>query len=73
MDPTVAVDPVGGVEDVDSTVAPPLSLRAMVQSIMTTQAAHGQLLDELLTKVATLRADFTDYRSSFPPPPPFED
>ena len=41
VDPTVAVDPVGGVEDVDSTVAPPLSLRALVQSIMTTQAAHG--------------------------------
>jgi len=40
---------------------------------MTTQVAHGQLLDELLTEVASLRADFMDYRSTFPPPPPFED
>ena len=44
-----------------------------MQPIMTTQAAQGQLLDELLTEVASLRVDFSDYRSSFPPPPPFED
>ena len=44
-----------------------------MQSIMMTQATQGQLLDELLTEVASLRADFLDYKSSFPPPPPFED
>ena len=64
VDPTVAVDPVGH-EDVDPLVAPPLSIRAMMQSIMTNQAAQGQLLDELLTEVASLRVDFSDYRSSF--------
>ena len=39
---------------------------------MTTQATHGQLLDELLTEVASLREDFAEYRSAFPPPPPFD-
>ena len=52
---------------------PPLSLCAMVESFMTTQAAHGQLLVELLTEVASLRADFMKYRSAFPPSQPFDD
>ena len=73
VDPTAIVDPTGYSEDVNPLGAPPLSLRAMMQSIMTTSAAQRQLLDELLTEVASLRADFSDYRSSFLPPPPFED
>ena len=73
VDPTASVDPSGGANDVDPTVAPPLSLRAMMQSFMTTQATHGQLLDELLTEVASLREAFAKHRSAFPPPPPFED
>ena len=36
-------------------------------------ATHGQLLDELLTKVASLSANFAEYRKAFPPPPPFDD
>ena len=39
---------------------------------MTTQVAHGQLLDELITEVIALRANFSKYRSAFPPPPPFD-
>ena len=73
MDLTIVVDLASVVEDVDPTVAPPLSLHAMMRSIMTTQATYGQLLDELLAEVASLRANFRDYRSSFPPPPPVED
>ena len=72
VDPTAAVDPSGGAEDVDPTIAPPLSLCAMMQTFMTTQAAYRQILDELLTEVASLRANFAEYRSAFPPPPPFE-
>ena len=67
------MDPFGGVADVDPTVAHPLSLRAMMESFMTTYAAHGQLVDELLKEVASLRANFVEYRSAFPPPPPFGD
>ena len=62
MDPIATADP---------TVAP-LSLRSMMETFMTTQKTHGQLIDELLTKVATLRANFTEYRSAFPLPPPID-
>ena len=41
VDLTAAVDPAGDVEDVDPTVAPPLSLHAMMQSFITTKATHG--------------------------------
>ena len=47
VDLIAAVDPSSGVDEVDPTVAPPLSLRAMMQSFTTTQATHEQLLDEL--------------------------
>ena len=40
VDPTAAVDPFGGVNDVDPTVAPLLLLCAMIKSFMTTQVAH---------------------------------
>ena len=62
MDPIATADP---------TVAP-LSLRSMMETFMTTQTTHGQLIDELLTKVAILRANFTEYRNAFPLPPPFD-
>ena len=39
---------------------------------MTTQVAHGQLLDDLISNVAALRVEFTEYRSSFLPPPPLD-
>ena len=72
MEPTAVVDlAIGGDDDTtDPTVTSPLSLHAMMESFMTTQAAHGQLLDELLTKVALLKADFAKFRSAFPPFPP---
>ena len=70
VDPTAAVDPSSDDDVVDPTVTPPLSLCVMMESFMTTQVTHGQLIDELLTKVAVLRADFVEYRSAFPPPPP---
>ena len=41
MDPIAAVDPSGDDDIVDPTVTPPFSLRAMMKSFMTTQAAHG--------------------------------
>ena len=72
----VAKDNVNEVEvktsDAEPTVPPLLSLRAMMESFITTQAAHGQLLNELITKVAALRVDFTEYRNAFPPLPPLD-
>ena len=76
------VDPTGTVADIgddgvhahstaaDPIIPSPLSLRAMMETFMTTQAAHGQLLDGLIAEVAALRADFSKYSSAFPPPPP---
>ena len=49
---------------------PPPSLRAMMETIMTTQAAHGQLLYGFFAEVAALRADLADYRRVVPPSPP---
>ena len=72
VDPIAAVDLAADAETDDPTVAPPLSLQAMMVTFMTTQAAPGQLIDELLTKVVAPRADFAEYRSVFPPPPPFD-
>ena len=48
----------------------PPSLRAMMETIMTTQAAYGQLLYGFFVEVATLRADLADYRRAVPPSPP---
>ena len=73
VDPTVEeiqVDPITDAKTGDPTITPPLQLHAMMETFMTTQETHGQLIDELLTKVAALRADFTENRSAFPPPPP---
>ena len=36
VDPTTTVDPFGGADDVDPTVTAPLSIRAMMESFMTT-------------------------------------
>ena len=72
VDPTTTMNPTANAETDDPTVTPHLSLRAMMETFMTTQAAHGQLINELLTKVVAPRADFVEYRSVFPPPPPFD-
>ena len=59
-DPTAAVAKDGDDEvDVDTATAahtslPPPSLCAMMDTVMMTQAAHGQLLDGLLVEVVTL-------------------
>ena len=69
MDLTATMDPGGDDDTTNPIVTPPLSLRTMMETFMTTQAAHEQLIGELLTKVAALRADFAKYRSAFPIPP----
>ena len=48
----------------------PPSLCAMIETVMMTQAAHGQLLDNLLAKVVALRMDLANYRRPVPPSPP---
>ena len=68
MDPTIIVDP--ATDDTINSTVTSLSLHAMMKMFMTTQAAHGQLINELLIVVAALRVDFAKYRSVCPPLPP---
>ena len=48
------------------------SIRNMLDTVMTVQAVHGQLLVDMLTELQALRADLASFRRS-PPPPPFDD
>ena len=45
VDPTTAVDPSSGDNDVDPTVTPYFSLCVMMESFMTIQAAYGWVVD----------------------------
>nr|POE86007.1 hypothetical protein CFP56_02378 [Quercus suber] len=65
VDPIAVVDPSSDDDVGDPIVTPPLSLCAMMESFMITKAAHGQFIDELLTKVATLRTDLPSLEVSF--------
>ena len=72
-DPIVAVAKNDDDEvDVDTvatahTCPPPPSLRAMIKTIMMTQAAYGQLIDGLLVEVAAARVNLANYRRPVPP------
>ena len=75
-DPIAAIAKDGDDEvDVDTAIAsyigpPPPSLHAMMETVMTTQVTHRQLLDGLLVEVTALQADLVDYRRPAPPSPP---
>ena len=74
--PTVAIAKDGDDKvDVDTAAIahispPPPSLHAMMETIITTLTAHGQLLHGLLAEVAALRVDLVAYRHPVPPFPP---
>ena len=61
VDPTAVVDPPPSTSD-DS------SIRSMLDTIMTIQVAHGQLLVDVLTELQALRANLVSVRRSSPPP-----
>ena len=56
--------------DAAHTCPLPPSLHAMMETIMTTQAAHGQLLHGLLVEVGAMRANLAHYRRPVSPSPP---
>ena len=74
-DATAAVAEDGDDEvDVDTAAAVyrsphPPSLRAMMETIMMTQAVHGQFLDGLFAEVAARRVDLANYRRPALPSP----
>ena len=66
VDPITAVDPpLSSLRD--------SSLWSMLDTVMTVQVAHGQILLDVLTKLQALRADLAGARCSTPLPPPFDD
>ena len=65
VDLTAAVDP-------PPSTSGDSSIRSMLDTIMTVQATHGQLLVDVLTELQALRADLASIRRT-PPPPTFDD
>ena len=66
VDPIVAVDP-------PPSSSSDSSLRSMLDTVMTVQVAHGQILLDVLTELQALQADLVGARGSTPPAPPFDD
>ena len=62
VDPTTAVDP-------PPSTSSDSSLHAMLDKILTGQAAHKQILLDVLNEVAVLRADLVHARGSTPQAP----
>ena len=65
------------VDPTAATVPPPstsndLDIRRMLETVMTIQAAHGQLLVDMLDELHSLQVDLKSLRRS-PLPPPFDD
>ena len=74
-----AKEPVDHADDAAAAAVvppPPTSdfseIRCMLETVMTVQAAHGQILVDMLDKLRALRANLEHLRRS-PPPPPFDD
>ena len=65
------VDPTAAVAHPPST-SDDSDIHRMLETIMTVQAAHGQLLVDVLTELHVLHAELGSFRKS-PPPPPFDD
>ena len=65
VDPTAAIDP-------SPSTSGDSSIRSMLDTVMTVQAAHGQLLVDVLTELQALHVDLASIQRSTPPPP-FDD
>ena len=65
VDPTVATNPPPSASDVSS-------IHRTLDTVMTVQATHGQILVDMLTELQALRANLASIRRS-PRPPPFDD
>ena len=48
------------------------NIRRMLKTVMIVQAAHGQLLVDMLDELRSLQANLESFRRS-PSPPPFDD
>ena len=58
----------------DANVLPPTTLnnsdiRRTLDHVLTIQAAHGQILVDMLDEICALHAELAQFRRSSPPPP----
>ena len=69
-----SVDPVGGgaVAVPSPSTSDDFDNRRTLETVMTVQVAHGQILVDMLDELRALRADLAHLRRS-PSPPPFDD
>ena len=63
-----------GAAAADADVPPPTTLddsdiRRTLDHVLTVQAAHGQILVDVLDEIHALRAELAQFRRSSPPPP----
>ena len=61
----------------DADIPPPTTsdvsnIRRTLDHVLTVQAAHGQILVDVLDEICVLRAELAQFRRSTPPPP-FDD
>ena len=63
-------DPVGAAAAVPPPPAADFDVRRTLETVMTVQAAHGQILVDLLDEFRAFRADLARLHS--PSPPPFD-
>ena len=66
------VDPVAAAAVPPPFTSDDLDIQRMLETVMTIQAAYGQLLVDMLDELHALREDLKHIRRS-PPPPPFDD
>ena len=73
---TTAKEPVDHAATAADVPPPPtsddLDIQHMLETVMTVQVAHGQILVDMLDELRALRADLEHLKQS-PPPPPFDD
>ena len=73
---TTAEEPVDHAATTADVSLPPtsddLDIQHMLETVMTVQAAHGQILVDMLDELRALRADLEHLKQS-PLPPPFDD
>ena len=63
-----------GAAAADANVPPPttsddLDIRCTLDHVLTVQAAHGQILVDVLDEIRALRIELAQFRRSSPPPP----
>ena len=67
-----SVDPAAAADVLPPSTSDDSDIRCILETVMTVQAAHGQILVDMIDELRAFRADLEHLRRS-PPPPPFDD